>query len=216
NGVFAPPEGRVDNSTKLCGSIEGGRQVKRVLAEQLLHAPPHDLGRVAVHHAHGNAVATHAGGLTDDAYRVAIVFKRGDEGQCIEGMILERHVVRVGHHQVALEEVHGLRQHERRDIATGSFDTDFFPPPCKPCGTTTKFEQCFYAFVFRYQLFHHLFLPDFGTFIAAFIPLFVCVGVFPVEEPFGSVLPVLLRLGDKFECCFFLFHRICLCVRQPL
>ncbi len=82
----------------------------------------------------------HTGRLPNHLRRVFIVFKSGNEGHRIEGVVTKGHVMRVCQHQVTSEELSALSQHEGTQITTGSLYPNLVPPPGESCGPTSKLE----------------------------------------------------------------------------
>ncbi len=79
------------------------------------------------------------------------------------------------------------------------------PPAVNLGGAASEFKQCFDALIFFDKACNGL-LCHTSALVAAFIPLFVTVCVFPVEEPFRPLLPGSDPFGEllKFHVYSFL------------
>src|SRR5690606_18002612 len=204
--IIPPLQGFVNDRLKAGRCIKGSCYIKWILPEDLLDASSQHLWRVSIHHAHRNSVFPHTGGFPDNLHGIFIVFESSNKGKRIEGMVFERHIMRIGHYQIAFKKMNGLRKHERRYIATRCFYPNFFPPPGEACGSTSELQQRLNPLVGSYKLFHYSFLPDFSPLIAAFVPLLISIGVLSVEKPFFTPLPVLLMAWDQCVMCAFNLH----------
>src|SRR5690606_3916825 len=108
----------------------------------------------------------------------------GDKSKGIKGVVLKWHKMRIGQYQVPVKQMHALAQHKRRNVATARFNAYLLPPSGKACRPTAELQQGLYPRIVLDELGDDLFLPDFGTFVPAFIPKLIGVGMLAVKEPF--------------------------------
>src|SRR5690606_24286666 len=145
---------------------------------------------------------SHPCGFTDHLNRILVVFKGGDKSEGIEGMVLEGHVVRISQYQITIKKMHALPQHKRRDVPAAGFNAYVLPPAGKSGGSAATRQQGLNARFFFYRLGNDFLLPSFGPLVHTLIPEFIRVGVFSVEKPFSSALPLTENLSDQIKFFF--------------